>query len=157
MVAAAVTDIRSRRIPNWLSFGGVLAGFAWHRDQTALFGMLCGFGAYLALYLLRAMGAGDVKLMAAVGAIAGPSNWLILFAASAVTGGILAVLLMIWKGRVQKTLWNVAFIANELAHLRPPHRANPELDVRAAVSLKLPHAVSIALGTMVCISLGVLK
>ena len=74
--------------------------------------MILGFGFYLLLYSLRAMGAGDVKLMAAVGAMVGPGHWLLIFMASAVAGGVLALLCVLWKGRLKTTLWNTFFLWN---------------------------------------------
>src|SRR5450631_39042 len=83
VIVAALWDIRTRRIPNWLTLSGVLLGVALN---TFLFeinglwfslkGLSVAFGVYFILCLLRAMGAGDVKLMAAVGAAAGWGNWL---------------------------------------------------------------------------------
>jgi prepilin peptidase CpaA len=161
VLAAAATDFRSRRIPNWLTLSGVCAGFLLHGIaaglagiETSLMGMFLAFGIYLALYCLRAMGAGDVKLMAAVGAIVGPANWMVVFVASALAGGVLAGLMMIWKGRVRQTLWNTAFIVNELVHFRPPYRRRSDLDVKDARALNMPYGVAIAAGTMACLLLA---
>ncbi|MDX2181298.1 MAG: A24 family peptidase [Bryobacteraceae bacterium] len=82
-LAAAATwfDLRERRIPNWLCAAGFALGVALHwRD--GLLGAALAMAIYAPLYLLRGVGAGDVKLMAAVGAIAGPWNWLGVFAFS---------------------------------------------------------------------------
>ncbi len=153
VIAAAVFDVRTHRIPNWLNLAGIAAGFALAlalngvaglRDAALGFGL--GFGVYFAMYLLRAMGAGDVKLMAAVGSIVGPANWFAVFVFTSVLGGVLALALVVYKGRLSKTLWNVYFLVGDLAHLRPPAR-NPELDVRSEESVKLEHAVSIAMGS----------
>src|SRR3954468_19461743 len=95
VLTAAAIDFRSRRIPNWLTIAGVCAGLllhgvtaGWSGIGTSLGGMLLGFGVYLILYCLRAMGAGDVKLMAAVGAIIGPQQWVAVFVATAIAGGV---------------------------------------------------------------------
>jgi prepilin peptidase CpaA len=154
VLIAAAMDIRWRKIPNWLSLSGVCAGLLLHGVTggaaglaTSLEGMLLGFGAYLALYCLRAMGAGDVKLMAAVGAIVGPANWVSVFVATAMAGGVFSFALIVAKGRVKQTLWNVFFIVDELIHLRPPHHKRSDLDVKDSRSLKMPHGVAIAAGT----------
>src|SRR4051812_20148860 len=105
VVTAAVIDIRSRRIPNWLTLTGVVLGFALNALlaypfpleglKNAGLGMLFGFAVYFVLYLIRAMGAGDVKLMAAVGAIlANPALWFRLFIIVALIGGIFALALL---------------------------------------------------------------
>jgi prepilin peptidase CpaA len=139
VLVAAVTDIRSRRIPNWLTLLGVL-----------------GFSAYFILYLLRAMGAGDVKLMAAVGAIVGPENWVAVFLASAAAGGVIALALMVWKGRVRETLFNSLLIVQELAQFRAPYKRNTHLDVKDPRALNMPHGVAIAAGTVACLALSVI-
>src|ERR1041385_149953 len=85
-LVAAIWDLRTRRIPNWLVLTGLIAGFGLNGVlsglaglEAALIGMLTGFGIYLALYLLHAMGAGDVKFMAAVGSLVGWRWWFHIF------------------------------------------------------------------------------
>src|SRR3954466_2040420 len=80
VLVAAGYDIRYRRIPNWLVLAGIVTGFAWNVFSSGWSGLghaAAGFGLglalYFPLYLLRARGAGDVKLLAAVGAIVGPA------------------------------------------------------------------------------------
>src|SRR4051812_28866469 len=85
VLVAAGYDIRYRRIPNWLVLAGIVTGFAWNVSSGwsglghAAAGFGLGFALYFPLYLLRARGAGDVKLLAAVGAIVGPANCLWVF------------------------------------------------------------------------------
>jgi prepilin peptidase CpaA len=161
VAAAAATDLRWRKIPNWLTLSGASAGLLlnWNISgfagvMSSLGGMALGFGAYFFLYYLHAIGAGDVKLMAAVGAIVGPENWIRVFIATAIAGGVLALALMIWKGRVRETLSNAIFITAELAHFRAPHKRRSDLDVKDPRSLKMPHAVAIAAGTVTCLLLA---
>ena len=94
------------------------------------------------------MGGGDVKLMAAVGAIAGPKAWIAIFLVTAVVGGIIALMLIAIKGRTARTLRNVGILLTELAHLRAPHRVEQELDVTSDRGLRLPHGCTIAAGTL---------
>ena len=156
ILTAAVFDVRYRRIPNWLTAGGVLVGIALNtaigRPEAgpgfALEGLALGFGVYFALYALHAMGAGDVKLMAAVGALAGPMNWFGIFMVTAVVGGIMALMLAVMRGRVKRTFWNIGFILSELRHGRPAHAGKEELDVRSPKSMGLPHGAVIAIGTI---------
>jgi prepilin peptidase CpaA len=101
------------------------------------------------------MGAGDVKLMAAVGAIvANPWNWFGIFVVTALIGGVFALVLLLAKRRMQKTFWNVAFLLNELGHARAPYMSSEELDVKSAKSVKLPHGFTIAVGCMIFIAFG---
>jgi prepilin peptidase CpaA len=163
VLVAAATDIRSRRIPNWLTLSGVCAGLLLNCQlsgldglKTSVAGLLLGFAAYFALYCLRAMGAGDVKLMAAVGAIVGPQDWFYVFIATAIAGGVLALALMIGRGRVKETLRNTVFITGELIHFRAPFSRRKDLDVKDPRALTMPHGVAIAAGTVACLLLAVI-
>src|ERR1017187_3792283 len=162
VLGAAVYDVRYRRIPNWLSVGGVLLGFAlnsflyqgWPGFRNSLIGFAVAFVSYLALYALRAMGAGDVKLMAAVGAIVGWPNWFGIFIVTAILGGIMALILVAARGRVKKTFWNIAFILSELRGGRPAYMRREELDVKNPKALGLPHGAVIAVGTLFFLALS---
>ena len=156
VLVAAVTDLRSRRIPNWLTLSGVLAGIVLnsflnvdrYNWRTALMGLGLAFAVYFPLYLLRGMGAGDVKLMAAVGALMGPANWFAIFLLSNILGGAAAVLLLLSRGRLWGTLCNLGYMLNELAHLRPPYMRREELDLKSPKAVTMPHGVAIALGSL---------
>jgi prepilin peptidase CpaA len=152
---AATIDIGYRRIPNWLVLTGIVAGVAWNASVAGwpgfgrgLEGIGVGFILYFPLYLLRARGAGDVKLLAAVGAIAGPANCFSILLLTALLGGIIALILLLFRGRLRKTLFNVAWIIRELSHLRAPYASNDELDVTRSAGLRLPHATLIAVGVL---------
>jgi prepilin peptidase CpaA len=152
---AAVFDIRFRRIPNWLVLAGVFVGFTWNVYSSgwsglgrAAAGLGLGFALYFPLYLIRARGAGDVKLLAAVGAITGPVNCLWIFLSTAILGGVIALILLLIRGRLRKTLFNVAFIMRDLLHFQAPYKSSEELDVTSTKGLRLPHAAMIAVGTI---------
>jgi prepilin peptidase CpaA len=156
VTTAAVFDIRSRRIPNWLVLAGLVAGFAWNTAFSpgwtglarAAEGCGLGFILYFPLYLLRARGAGDVKLLASVGAITGPGNCFWIFFLTAILGGVIALLLLMFRGRVRRTLFNVAWIMRDMMHLRAPYQSSEELDVTTSKGMRLPHAAMIAVGTV---------
>jgi prepilin peptidase CpaA len=158
VLVAAVYDIRFRRIPNWLVACGIVAGFAWNTYSSGLpglgraaagFGL--GFGLYFPLYLLRARGAGDVKLLAAAGSITGAGNCFLLFLLTAVLGGVIALLILVLRGRLQRTFFNVAWIARDLMHLRAPYQSSEELDVTTTKGMRLPHGAMIAVGAIALI------
>ena len=156
VLGATVYDVRYRRIPNWLTAGGVLAGLAinsflgqgWPGLRFSLLGFAAAFGFYVVLYALRAMGAGDVKLMAAVGAMVGWEDWFGIFVLSALVGGVMGIILVIWKRRLLKTFWNVGFILSELRRGKPAYLGREELDVRSPTAVGLPHGAVIAVGTI---------
>lgn len=156
VVTAAIYDLRFRRIPNWLVLAGLVLGFGLNSFLFELGGLATaakGFGIalliYFPLYLLRAMGAGDAKLMAAVGAIVGGwGNWIVLFVATAVIGGLLGLVVLLFAGRIQKTFWNMGWILNEILHFRAPYHSSQELDVRSSKGMRMPHGVAIALGSI---------
>lgn len=148
-------DMRTRRLPNWLALLGVCFGcvlnsflFGFPGFQLSVSGAALGFGVYLAFYLIRAMGAGDVKFMAAVGAIVGPKVWLLIFFFTALCGGVVALVLLLTNGRLTKTLKNLGMMLYQLSRFQAPYHANDELDVRSEKALRLPHGAIIALGTI---------
>jgi prepilin peptidase CpaA len=154
LIAAAIYDVRYRRIPNWLTLSGVVLGLGLNTFGPdgrgilfALAGFAVAFAIYMALYILRAMGAGDAKLMAAVGALVGWKAWFGIFLVTAIIGGTIALLLVMMRGRLKHTLWNVGFIVSEMGHGRPAYVGKEELDVRSPKALGLPHGAVIAIST----------
>ena len=154
VAVAGFYDLRFRRIPNWLALIGLVVGiglnsflFEWAGFQRALLGMGLALLVYFPLYLLRAMGAGDAKLMAAVGSMLGPGNWLAVFVLTSVLGGLVALIVLLFAGRVRKAFWNVGWIMNEVIHLRAPYHSSEELDVRSPRAMRMPHGVMIAFGS----------
>lgn len=151
---AAWYDVRFRKIPNWLSIGSL--GFALILQamsgmsgvQAAVLGVLCAFAVYFPLYLLRGMGAGDVKLMAAIGALVGPRDWVMIFLLTAILGGVASASLVVYRRAGRQTFHNMAIIVNDLLHGRPPAKNSPEFDVRNKGALRLPHGVAIAAGAL---------
>jgi prepilin peptidase CpaA len=162
IVVAAVYDLLYRRIPNWLTIGGVLTGIVlnaflyrgWPGLRLSLLGLAVGFASYFVLYSLRAMGAGDVKLMGAIGALVGVRDWFGIFLLTAIVGGIAGLAMVAARGRLKKTLWNVGFILSELRRGRPAYVNREELDVRRPKSVGLPHGAVIALGTILFLGLS---
>jgi prepilin peptidase CpaA len=153
ILIAAVTDLRTRRIPNWLTLPsipiGMLLNFALDGVSglmASVFGVFIALLIYVPLYLLRAMGAGDGKLMAAIAAFIGWYVWLHLFFAASILGGIVAVLFTLAKGELRNALVRSVGILRSLAYFRAPFAADKTLDIRSAESISLPHGSVIALG-----------
>ena len=98
--------------------------------------------------MLHMTGAGDVKLLAAIGAMVGFSDFLGIFLLTALLGGVVAILMMLLKGRVRQTLWNVGFMVGELMSWRAPHLRREQLDVGSEKALRLPGALRICMGVV---------
>jgi len=161
VLAAGAFDLRYRRIPNWLNLSAIALGlgvnlflFEFHGFVLALLGLGCSLLVYVPLYLVRGMGAGDVKLMAAVGAIVGPTNWLYIFLFTAVLGGVVSLLYVVFRRRLHQTLLNLTLIVTELARVRLPAAREASLDIRHGEALRVPHGAVIALGAMTFLVLG---
>ncbi len=147
LVAAAVIDIRSRRIPNWLTASAAAAGALsnfWLAGLPGLthsvIGMLVGVALLICFYLLGGMGAGDVKLMGAVGAFLGPQGVLAAFICTALLGGLYAVVLIIISGRLGETLdrylsmFRTLFFTGRLFYVPPQGNPFPALCYGVAIA-----------------------
>jgi prepilin peptidase CpaA len=115
---AAVIDVRSRRIPNWVSGAALLVGVLVHAWQDGLNGVLLaltgaalGLAILLPLYVIKAMGAGDVKLLLGVGALVGPHLLVSIAVYAAVAGGLMSAYVLVRRHRL------LAFV-NDIVVLR---------------------------------------
>lgn len=147
-LVAAATDLRSRRIPNWLTVPGLLIGVAantalggWSGLKASLLGATVGLTLLLPFVLLRSLGAGDWKLAGALGAFTGPSLLIDLLLGSVLVAGVMAMALVIYKRRTRETVRNIGHILVSLVTFRLPGERvsldNPE-------SLKVPYGVALA-------------
>ena len=152
----AVNDVRGRRIPNWLTYSGIIAALlvrfvlgGWAEVRDGLAGMLLAGGIFFLLFLLGAMGGGDVKLMGAVGAWVGLAQVGILLIVAAVAGGLLAVGYMLVYKRILETLRNMMELLRH--HLTEGFKPHPFLNVRETNTLRLPYGLAIAIGAFYCV------
>lgn len=152
VIPSAVSDYRWRRVPNWITLPGIVLGIALNCFALGLpasmEGLGVAMGVYGLLYLLRALGGGDVKLMTAIGAVVGPAHWLRIFILTAFAGGLAALVYIALRGRFRHTFSNLSIIVKSLAHGKAPHSVTPELDVGTTAGARLPHAVTIAGATI---------
>ena len=147
----AVCDVRTRRIPNWLTGPGILLGLALHLGLggwrslggAAVGGLLAGF-IFLLFYLAGGMGAGDVKLIAAVCCLAGLSAVAGILLGTALLGGLFAVLLALLRHRLKDTFANLGrlLVHHSTAGIRP----HPDLNLSNPGTLRLPYGLAIAAG-----------
>jgi prepilin peptidase CpaA len=151
---AACFDVKTRRIPNKLSVPCLMAGLllhyfaqGWAGLGSSLAAAAIAFGIFLLFFLAGGMGGGDVKLIAAVGALAGLHMLPGILVATALIGGALAIGMVMMRGQMGVTLRNMASIAGHHAeHGLSPH---PTLHVRNEATLRLPYGVAIAAGVLV--------
>lgn len=170
LARASEADIRTRRIPNKLVLAGTLIGLALHAflppgsglfqhaaGSLGLLAALCGFGlglgVLLPLYAMRAMGAGDIKLMAMVGAFLGPTDVLGAIVMTLLAGGILGLTVALKNGVLRRTLTNVyAMITQSMIMAMTGQGARIDT-VPASAAGTLPYALAIATGTCIQIVL----
>ncbi|MBV9598815.1 MAG: prepilin peptidase [Chloroflexi bacterium] len=108
---AALTDVSSRRIPNWLTLGTFLLGVllnTWLRGvdgaASSLIGTILGIGLLLPFYALGGIGAGDVKLVGALGAVLGPQALVSVAVYGALAGGAMSLFILYRNGRIKVAL-----------------------------------------------------
>ena len=146
---AGWTDSRTRRIPNWLTVPAALIGIGantalggWDGLKASLLGAAVGLALLLPFVMLRSLGAGDWKLAGALGAFTGPGALVDLLLASVLVAGVMALVLVIYKGRVRQTITNIGHILVSLVTFRLP---GAQVSLDNPESLKVPYGVALAL------------
>ena len=149
---AGYTDIRWRRIPNWLTVPGMVLGIflnaigrGWPGAKGALLGAGLGLGLLLPFVLVRSLGAGDWKLVGALGAFLGPSQMLSVLFAALLIAGLMALVLVIWKKRLGQTLRNIGRMLGALFSF---HLPGQEVSLDNPQSLKIPFGVAMAVAAV---------
>lgn len=158
LLYAVVSDVQTRRIPNLLTLPGILAGLAFFAVEGGVRGLLTGLAgtaAGVALLFLPfaygGMGAGDVKLLAVVGAFGGPRFAFVSFLGAALFGGVVSGFVLWREGRLGATLravlWGIAaFVSPAIPFMPLPKR--PENAPHAGPWPGIPYAVAITVGTV---------
>ena len=154
LTLACFTDLRTRRIPNVLTFSAAagallfhLATGGWSAADSSLAGLFLGALLFFPMFALRGMGAGDVKLLAAIGAWLGPGQVATVALATSIVGGVVAVVVAVAHGYLRKALTNiyVVLVQWRIAGVRPL----PAVTLEKTSGPKLAYAVPIAIGTVV--------
>ena len=150
---ACVTDVRSRRIPNVLTLGAAAAALAYHTAAngavgaaSAGAGWIVGTLLFLPFFLLRGMGAGDVKLLAAIGAWLGPRDamWLAIY--SSLAGGAIGICVALSHGYLATAMRNIVGMVRfwAVAGFQPV----PSVSLECAETPRLAYAIPIFVGTV---------
>ena len=164
LALAAWTDVRTRRIPNLLVASGMLCGLAvqvvapagnglfgtgWGGlgIASAGLGLLTGLGLFLPLYIFRAVGAGDVKLLAMVGTWLGPQFTLAAALLTLLAGGVLAIIVMLATRSSVQVLSSVRMLLTTVMIGAHSGRFAP-LDAPALTGIRLPYALAITVGSL---------
>jgi len=154
LAVATLTDLRSRRIPNWLVLPFLAAGIAvnagvhgWHGVGLSLAGFGLGAAIYGLLFCLGGMGMGDVKLCAAIGAWIGPSQLIVALVITGLAGGVMAICWAAARGFLGSLFSGSADLVFGLK--RRGLRPHAELVLSNPRARKMPYAPAIAIGTLV--------
>ena len=152
-------DLRTRRIPNYLTLGTAVAGLAynlichgWMGLMGGILGMLLGFGFLILPYLWGGMGAGDVKALAALGAWLGPAGTVFLFCYMGIAGGLMALGVLLWKGLFWQKVRQGWIVLTNLILCRPVGLVVPAPPQEQTPGI--PYGVAIAVGMAVLLGAG---
>ncbi len=153
LVVAALIDGLKLRVPNWLTFSMVLSGwmaggllFGWEGLGASLLGTAVGLGLLLPLYAIGGMGAGDVKLLAGVGAWIGAAGTVWGFVFSALIGGVLAFVIASLKKGFWQHQRELLALFTEVITLRNPAVLAAQAAERKPHAVLLPYGIPIAIG-----------
>jgi len=148
-------DWRTRKIPNWLTVPGLVGGICmrtvilgWHGTLASLEGAGLALLILLPMVLVRGLGAGDWKLMGAVGSMLGPLAFLVFLFVSALVAGVMAVITVIYTGQIRQTARNMFVLVQGFFVFGLS--GNPKMTIDNPGLLKLPFGVAAALTTVIC-------
>lgn len=154
LVAAGLFDLIKRKIPNLITYPAMVSGLAYHGLSDGFKGMLfsveglaLGSISLIGFYIFSGMGAGDVKLMGAVGAFLGPKGVFIAFICTALIGGLVSLGVIIFRPTLKATVDNISETAKSLFYTR-------KLILPTGIGKKrIPYGPVIAMGSTIAIIL----
>jgi len=155
LILAAVIDGFELKVPNWVTFPFIISGwiystaaFGFEGLGWSLLGTVVGLALLLPLYAIGGMGAGDVKLLAGVGAWIYGLHTVYAFAATAIVGAVLAVAMVLVRRGWKKHAAQFMVILNEILVIRNPEQLAAIAAERKPTMLLLPYGIPIAIGTI---------
>jgi len=159
VLLASWIDYAQRRVPNWLNLSLIVLGFivqffyfGLSGVGTGFWGLLTGFGLLIVPWMMHGMGAGDVKLMAAIGVWLGPLLTLYSFALGAVIGGLAAIVMILSTGRLRLACVNLNVILAKCSHPNTLFTDFGSAKSFGATSQLLPYGVPLTAGTLVILA-----
>jgi prepilin peptidase CpaA len=158
LVVAAVIDGLKLKVPNWITFPLIISGWIYSATLSpyaglegliySMIGTLVGLALLLPAYAIGGMGAGDVKLLAGVGAWVWGTVTLYAFALSAIVGGLIAIGMVLvgksWRQHQSQFL----MICNEILTVKDPEKLTSIAAERKSTMMLLPYGIPIAIGTI---------
>jgi prepilin peptidase CpaA len=160
-IVMAVGDWRTRRIPNYLTLGGAVAGIVfqtavlgWTGLVQALLGVFLGLGLLLLPYILGGMGAGDVKALAALGAWLGPKGCFSVFCYMGLAGGLMALGVLVWKGILWRYLCRGGILLHNLILCQGQKIILETMTPGSELTEGIPYGVALALGMVAYVRWG---
>jgi len=155
LIVAAYIDGKELRVPNWITFPMVLAGLiystclgGWEGLGAGLLGMTVGLLTLLPLYSVGGMGAGDVKLMAGIGAWLGATVTWNAFVATVIVGAIMAICMVLYRKAWDKHYGQFLLILGEFANIKDPGKLSEIAAERKPRMLLLPYGIPICVGSI---------
>jgi len=155
LVVAAVIDGWKLKVPNWITFPLIISGwvlstgyFGWVGLGWSLVGTAIGLALLLPAYAIGGMGAGDVKLLAGVGAWVWGTNTFLAFCLSAMIGGLIAVAMVVLRRKWSHHRGQFWAILSEIMVVRDPNQLSAIAAERKSSMMLLPYGIPIAIGTI---------
>ena len=159
VLLASWIDYSQRRVPNWLNAALIVLGFAaqgYYQGVSGLWfglgGLAVGFGVLIIPWLMHAMGAGDVKLMAAIGVWFGPWMTLVSFALGALIGGVIAVIMIVATGKARRAWANLGVIMVKCTNRETAFGEFGSTHSFGSSSSLLPYGVPLTIGSLIVLS-----
>ena len=156
LIFAAYIDGKQLKVPNWITFPMVLSGLIYHclangwaGCNASLLGIGCGLLCLLPLYSIGGMGAGDVKLMAGIGAWLGAATTWNSFLVTVVVGAVMAVIMVLRSGKIQHHTTQFLHIAYEIMTIKNPRTLFAIAKDRKPTMHLLPYGIPICIGSLV--------
>lgn len=156
LVVAAVIDGWKLKVPNWITFPMVIGGwvysaacFGWPGFGWSLVGTAVGLALLMPAYAIGGMGAGDVKLLAGVGAWVWGTVTFYAFCVSAIIGGVIALLMVLYARKWRHHRSQFLSILTEILVIRDPNQLSTIAAERKSSMMLLPYGIPIAIGTII--------